>query len=57
MEEFSLETTVYNFENTLLKNVSDLKFGKYAESKIVFCGHDLENVELNTANFETNHII
>ena len=56
MEEFTLETTVYNFENAVLNIVNDLKFGKNAELKIVSCGHDLENVELNIANFEANHI-
>ena len=49
MEEFTQETMVQNFENAVLKIVDDLKFGKNAELKIVSCGHDLENVELNIA--------
>ena len=52
MEEFTLETTVQNFENAALKIVNDLKFGKNDVLKIVSLGHDLENVELNIANFE-----
>ena len=41
----------------ILKIVNDLKFGKNVELKIVSCGHDLENVELNIANFEANHTL
>ena len=41
----------------VLKIVNDLKFGKNAELKIVSCGHELDNVELNIANFEANHSI
>ena len=57
MEEFTLETTVQHFENAVLKIVNDLKFGTNAEIKIVSCGHDLENVQLNIANFEANLIL
>ena len=57
MEEFTLETTVLNFENAVLKIVNDLKFGKNAELKIVSFGHDLEIVELNIANSEADYIL
>ena len=63
MEKFTPETMVQNFENAVVKVVNDLKFGKNGELKIVSCGHDLENVELNIANhilqakFEANHIL
>ena len=36
--------------------MNNLKFGKNTELKIVSCGHDLENVDLNIAYFEANQV-